>query len=907
MTLESSAARRETLILTASNEVADERLARGERAESLFAFKRRLANALDPGADTTARAARFVRACILGDELEGSELSPRAKTSTILRELGALETSDEAEEPAMGYAAVVRAALRAQPDRFEPPRSLATKVAQANPNTIRALTARTVVVRGMYAFSSDDLALFRSLSEALSRTSSELLVEVPGSSQQRLDFTEHDPFAPLADVVAKALQGPPTFIEPRGKLGSASLASAEGRITCVSVRDEWGAAEAAVSRVKALFQGQRGSKVALSDVCIVVSDLSSSVLPPLLTLLGDAGIPAQDPRGFERESAEVVWAATRLAELTVSSTPRELAELFASPAVDLGLEPKQRRDLVSRLRATPRVEAPNLEAILRSLEPTLGKPRTDSLVLAVHEVAGAATRQDAASHLVALWSAFGLPQAADRGATTTLRRDTPKDSLEQRELHVVAREGAYLRALLDAVAMYRSVLERVDGATSSAGVAKVVHEIVGLLPVRMAPLPASRAAVLRIASFEEGLALGAPFVIVVDAARDEVAANERTAKPWEFSTRVWGLVHEARNVTFLVPTFLGGAETKPWEEIAEATSRSAFSLGAAEPAPTKDVIDRVRLETERERYFLSPKRVAGPLVGKLPEGSILDNYVGDGARPIPVTTLESFAVCPFRGYAEHVLSARDKPNETLTMDARKEGAWLHELCARVFEQTRELWAKRPRPAEAILDTLNAIVEAELATAPEGSLRRVEHRYAQFVARQVLLVALMDEEWDYALSEQPFGSSAPNSWPALPLGKEGASIGGRIDRVDVSRDRKSYRVIDYKRGKQEDRLVGITALQLPLYADVVSENVHLPVVEGTYWRLVGKDSGPKQVSAKTWANARETARERANETLTRARAGYIDPNPHLPTSCQTCAVAGVCRRPPFAIPELEGDA
>lgn len=917
MILQGPSAASDTLVLTASSEAAEALLHRGIRAESLFAFKHRLANALDPRASArpTVEAERFIRACIIGTSIEGSAWSARAKIATIVRELQSLDEELEAPKVAAGFGALVREALRRHLDT-EGKHDLVRLVHEASPMRLVDLSAREVIVRGVYRFTPADLAFLGALQSSLARASADVAIEVPGASQQRLDFSQSDPFAPLADAAAKALQSPPAFVESAAVLGNAIAAAEAGRIACVGVRDEWGAAEAVVARVRACF---RVSKITLNDVVVVVSDLDSVVLPPLLATLATHGIAALDPRGFEKERAEVVWAAERLADLATSSTPRELAEVFASPAIDVGLGAAERRSLLRRLRVTSMVELPSFSSFLRSEEDLLGADRTDELTIAVTRVAEAATRGESVAALSHLWSAFGLARAADRGATSALRKDAAPDPLEARELHVVGREGAFVRALLDAVATYGAALGRIGAAHSAADAASVAREILGLLPHRLAPLPAARAGMLRIATFSEAAGLGAKYVVVADAARDSGRTPRNGAKPWEFAAELWGLVHASRKVAFVVPRFLAGEEATAWEEIATAPREDGETgplVRLDSAGDVASIAERARVESERERYFLSPKRATSAAVGRLPPNTILSAYVATApsaehptgtGKAMPVTTLESFATCAFRGYAEYVLAARDKPTESLTLDARDEGALLHDLCAEAFESTRDLWALRPRPAAKILDALEAVVAAHLQRTHIGSLRRVELGYARLLARQVLLTSILDDEWDFVHAEQAFGAKDDSSWPALPLPAVSAMLTGRIDRIDVSRDRKSHRVIDYKRGKQDDKLVGVTALQLPLYARVVEGKTHLPVLEGTYWRLVGKDTGQKPIARKTWDTVKESALARAEETFARAREGLIEPRPHLPTTCQNCSASGVCRRPPFAIPELAGDS
>ena len=180
------------------------------------------------------------------------------------------------------------------------------------------------------------------------------------------------------------------------------------------------------------------------------------------------------------------------------------------------------------------------------------------------------------------------------------------------------------------------------------------------------------------------------------------------------------------------------------------------------------------------------------------------------------------------------------------------------------------------------------------------------------ALRVVEVAIADEAWDFAGAEREFGSEG--GWPAWTLedGAARVSLRGKLDRFDVAHGRAAVRVIDYKRSvsvKTSPKELGITALQVPVYARVVSAQLGVPRAEGLYLPTLTPETPATAAFAARWEELlREDDEGRAPidvavlDVVRRLRAGDVAPQPPRRGVCERCHLEGGCRRPRFAIPQ-----
>ncbi len=357
---------------------------------------------------------------------------------------------------------------------------------------------------------------------------------------------------------------------------------------------------------------------------------------------------------------------------------------------------------------------------------------------------------------------------------------------------------------------------------------------------------------------------------------------------------------------------LGGAVT-PEERALSLLAHFPERAGDVDPAAAR----RTVIELERERWhtsFAHPSQACGALPDDPALRVVLETETGGGSRPLSVTALERLARCPFQGFAAQVLGARDAELATDTPDGREEGTIVHEALRAAFEATRALWPARPRDVAAILAGAEAAVTTALSVSGQpvrdATLARIRDE-----AMRVVRLAAGDEEWDFLMAEQSFGSEG-DAWPAWTLGEgaERVSLRGKIDRIDQGHLRAAVHVVDYKHrassGSGDE--VGKTTLQVPVYAHVAATRLGVPEHEGEY--LLTKN--PERPAYSGFQRRyRELFQEEDGATqlekrilkvTRRVRHGMLAPYPHPEQACTHCPFDAACRRPRFAIGML-GDA
>ncbi len=319
---------------------------------------------------------------------------------------------------------------------------------------------------------------------------------------------------------------------------------------------------------------------------------------------------------------------------------------------------------------------------------------------------------------------------------------------------------------------------------------------------------------------------------------------------------------------------------------------------------------RAERETLREKWHdridADPSAVAPEEVGSLigPEVALaLEQETGGGARPLSVTALERIANCPFQGFASVVLRAGEELLPEDRPDAREEGTMVHEALRVVFEGTRELLRARPRDAVAIRERAGALL-AEHFRAETAPLRDLAVARLREEVLRVLDVAVADVEWDFDGAEVAFGVEAPGAFSVVD-GATRVALRGTVDRVDVGRERAAVRVIDYKRAVNADVRrdeLGVTRLQIPVYAAEMRAVHGVPAAEGAYVPTQTPEASPRpdlrerldELLADDGAELRRSIARR----VASLRGGAIAPRPTFAVSCDKCDLDGGCRRPRF---------
>jgi ATP-dependent helicase/nuclease subunit B len=358
-----------------------------------------------------------------------------------------------------------------------------------------------------------------------------------------------------------------------------------------------------------------------------------------------------------------------------------------------------------------------------------------------------------------------------------------------------------------------------------------------------------------------------------------------------------------------------GARREPAARVVAAASRlsardAELCRLAAGAAPPADIAARVAAERERARFFLDPRLGAGAHSGRIElrdaadRAHLLECVGGSSAeRTLGVTHIEGAARCAFAGFARRVLRTRRAEDMGEAADPRERGNLVHRALRAAFEAAAPLAHGDVRQAVA---AGHAAALAALGARERGApLRREAAEQAADEAALVLAQTLHEgEALRFALAEQRFGPGLAAPWSALELRSDGAPsvfIDGQIDRIDRSSDGRVARVVDYKTGKPAGAAEhGITALQLPLYAEVVARAVGAAALEAIYLRVRqggALETFPKKAAEQVMsAELRSAAVESARRAVLALWAGEVAPRPLKASQCTRCDARDVCRRP-----------
>ena len=290
------------------------------------------------------------------------------------------------------------------------------------------------------------------------------------------------------------------------------------------------------------------------------------------------------------------------------------------------------------------------------------------------------------------------------------------------------------------------------------------------------------------------------------------------------------------------------------------------------------------------------------------------------------STLEEFAVCPYRWFVAHELKPRriEPPDEALTA-----GGVAHRVLERLYGEqpggtarptaaTLPAWRDR---AAALIDEVGASELPRDRSETAATLRRVEGLVLAFIADEAASPTPYAPDPD--LAEADFGNDEER--PPLPITAT-AGLHGQIDRVDIGPGGEAL-IHDYKSGAKVDGGKGMLErgkLQLQLYMLAVRELWGREPAGGIYRPLGGtSDRKPKGLLRKSAAEdlvaldprprdhlsdeefeqALSAARERAGEIAAEIQAGGIDRRPIGGRCPDYCTFQPICRRE-RALPDEE---
>jgi ATP-dependent helicase/DNAse subunit B len=224
-----------------------------------------------------------------------------------------------------------------------------------------------------------------------------------------------------------------------------------------------------------------------------------------------------------------------------------------------------------------------------------------------------------------------------------------------------------------------------------------------------------------------------------------------------------------------------------------------------------------------EQWFMTLKKgfnkYSGLIENNVIKELIYDRFISNGVSP---TSLQDYAICPYKFLLKRILNITilSEPEKILAISPILIGSIIHEILHRAYEKIKNKdnivsIKEFGKYTDIINETINKKFKDIIDTFPE------EYRF--LIREEILLLSpLIERAIDYDSSEEPewellylesrFGRSRPQSENILteePLRKEleeglNIDISGKVDRIDVNREKNIIRLIDYKVTKHKEK-------------------------------------------------------------------------------------------------------
>jgi ATP-dependent helicase/DNAse subunit B len=386
-------------------------------------------------------------------------------------------------------------------------------------------------------------------------------------------------------------------------------------------------------------------------------------------------------------------------------------------------------------------------------------------------------------------------------------------------------------------------------------------------------------------------------------------------------------------------------------------------VGPDETGALSRLLRLAAVERSRDRYFIerdanAKEALFSPFNGRLEEarGLIRNFHLQKRRSRTTPTDMEKYGQCPFRYFAARLLAMEPIEEPEPELDAKNMGNLLHNIAERFYQR---LMDKKALPlngtdgekAELIQAAHEVFEELEKDdTQGDPAIWRVEKRRIENQLLIWLAVETEDQmETGFApvaveaeFDDMPRREGDQLAGPPLVLEAGDGSkrfIAGKIDRIDVNREKKTVRVVDYKSGANRGRFtkmlkrenLGVTAFQIPAYMALakkyVKESGILDEVAGVFggYRLM-KSNDPGKAFVTDMPKSRKTSispiddgvflepmaslsPDTAMDTFESAALGMIGKMeaglyPVSPSTCEYCEFAALCRYIKAPAPEDE---
>ena len=184
-----------------------------------------------------------------------------------------------------------------------------------------------------------------------------------------------------------------------------------------------------------------------------------------------------------------------------------------------------------------------------------------------------------------------------------------------------------------------------------------------------------------------------------------------------------------------------------------------------------------------------------PLKYSVPDKKLHENKLS-------VTDFKDYLECPFRFYLKKILKYEEEIDDIKTdLDNREFGSICHEILKSLGTKLKE---KDGKELKSLLFKKLAYEKSKFSSSVpvEFSFYSLEQRLNK--ALEIMIEDAETSEWEIKDLEKDFtfilDSDKMEKWLGSPVKEKiSFSIKGRIDRIDISKNNKTLRIIDYKTG------------------------------------------------------------------------------------------------------------
>jgi ATP-dependent helicase/nuclease subunit B len=331
-----------------------------------------------------------------------------------------------------------------------------------------------------------------------------------------------------------------------------------------------------------------------------------------------------------------------------------------------------------------------------------------------------------------------------------------------------------------------------------------------------------------------------------------------------------------------------------------------------------------RIEREREKFYLAEEdkreSLAIPWTGRITSDRIIKQInqefiCGKGVRWSP-TLLEIYAQCPFRFLMGVILGMAELPRPEIEPDRMTEGSVLHDIL-RVFYQERFDQGKLPLSGSEeeglhLEDVCERVfpkweLKEHLGSDRFWTIKKEE--ILRRLRRFIRFEAFRKEEFSPVRFELSFGSERSPLPPVVIQDESGlrVELKGKIDRLDISADDNSFRVVDYKNSRDDygaidQKKLGQVSFQIPVYLlageMLLQETGKAKPISGRKAVIyLLKNPKPKKVREAS-SDDLERFKEQIVSLIQRASSGIFDVSPFQDECSPFCEFRNICRYQPL---------